>query len=84
MRGKLGLVLMGGVMLSKSLIHFSVDGQSCSLPAALACGQTMVEVMKIMATSFKMSHVCTTARNAFDPAASHCQSTSPSETSGHP
>ena len=29
MRGKLGLVLMGGAMLSKSLIQFSVDGWSC-------------------------------------------------------
>ena len=27
--GKLGLVLMGGVMLSKSLIQFSVDGWVC-------------------------------------------------------
>ena len=26
---KLGLVLMGGAMLSKSLIQFSVDGQGC-------------------------------------------------------
>ena len=26
-RGKLGLVLMGRAMLSKSLIQFSVDGQ---------------------------------------------------------
>ena len=29
MRGKLGLVLMGGAMLSKSLIQFSVDGRGC-------------------------------------------------------
>ena len=29
MRGKLGLVLMGRAMLSKSLIQFSVDGQGC-------------------------------------------------------
>ena len=29
MRGKLDLVLMGGAMLSKSLIQFSVDGWSC-------------------------------------------------------
>ena len=36
-----------------------------------------------LAPSFKMSHVCTTACNAFDPAASHCQSTPLSETSGH-
>ena len=26
---KLGLLLMGGAMLYKSLIHFSVDGQGC-------------------------------------------------------
>ena len=30
-RGKLGLVLMAGAMLSKSLIQFSVDGQGCVL-----------------------------------------------------
>ena len=29
LRGKQGLVLMGGAMLSKSLIQFSVDGQGC-------------------------------------------------------
>ena len=27
--GKLGLVLMGGAMLSKSLIPFSIDGLGC-------------------------------------------------------
>ena len=27
MRGKLGLILMGGAMLSKSLIQFSVGGR---------------------------------------------------------
>ena len=31
MRGKLGLVLMGGARLSKSLIQFSVDGRGCVL-----------------------------------------------------
>ena len=29
LRGKLCLILMGGAMLSKSLIQFSVDGQGC-------------------------------------------------------
>ena len=29
LRGKLGLVLMGGAMLSKSLIQFFVDGWRC-------------------------------------------------------
>ena len=27
--GKLGLVLMGEAMLSRSLVQFSVDGQGC-------------------------------------------------------
>ena len=31
LRRKLGLVLMGRAMLSKSLIQFSVDGQGCVL-----------------------------------------------------
>jgi len=34
LRGKLSLVLMGGTMLSKSLIQFSVDGQGC-IPSLL-------------------------------------------------
>ena len=29
LRGKLGLVLMGGAMFNKSLIQFSIDGQDC-------------------------------------------------------
>ena len=54
--GKLDLVLMGWTMLSKSLIQFSVDW-----------GQTMVEVMKIMVTSFKRSHACTATLTAPQP-----------------
>ena len=53
LRGKLGFVLMGGAMLSKLLIQFSVDGWSCVPSLLLTQGQTMVEVMKIMATFFK-------------------------------
>ena len=56
MRGKLGLVLMGLAMLSKSLIQFSVDGWS-SVPSLLFT--PMVVLMKIMVTSFKRSHACT-------------------------
>ena len=29
LRGKLGIILMGGAMLSKSLIQLFVDGQGC-------------------------------------------------------
>ena len=54
-RGKLGVVLMGRAMLSKSLIQFSVDGCSCVPSLLFTWGQTMVEVMKIMLTSFKRS-----------------------------
>ena len=42
LRGKLGLVLMGRAMLSKSLIQFSVDGWSCVLSLLFTWGQTMV------------------------------------------
>ena len=54
--GKLDLVLMGGAILSKSLNQFSVDGQGCFPPCCLIWSQTMVEVMKIKATSFRRSH----------------------------
>ena len=50
-------------MLSKSLIEFSVDGWSC-VPSLLYTGQTMVEIMKIMVTSFKRSHACTATLSA--------------------
>ena len=42
-------------MLSKSLIHFFVDGWSCVPFLLFTWGQTMVEVMKIMVASFKRS-----------------------------
>ena len=35
----------------------------------------MLEVMKIMVTSFKRSHACTAALGAPSPAAGHCQPT---------
>ena len=43
----------------------------------------MVEVVKIMATSFKRSQAHTTALSALDPAAGHCTPTPPLETLGH-
>ena len=53
LRGKLGLVLMGEAMLSKSLIKLSVDGWNCVPSQLFTWDQTMVEVMKIMETPFK-------------------------------
>ena len=43
----------------------------------------MVEVMKIMVTSFKTSHECTAALSVTNPAAGHCQPTPLLETPGH-
>ena len=40
--GKLGLVLVSGAILSKSLIQFSVDGWSCVPFLLFTWGQTMV------------------------------------------
>ena len=69
--GKTDFALMGKAMLNKSLIQFSVDGWSCVPSLLFTWDQIMVEVMKIMVTSFKRSHACTTALRAPNPAAGH-------------
>ena len=78
--GKLGLVLMGGAMLNKSLISFLLKGGAVFLPYYLTWGQTMVEVMKI--TSFKRPQAHTATLSATHPAAGHHQPTPPPETPG--
>ena len=55
---------MGRAMLSKSFIQFSVDGCSYVPSLLFTWSQTMVDIMKVMATSFKRSHVCTAAGSA--------------------
>ena len=62
---------MGGAMLSKSLIQFSVDGWGCVPSLLFDLGPNYVEVMKILVTSFKRSCVHTAALSAPDPAAGH-------------
>ena len=52
-------------------------------PCYLTSGQTMVEVVKIMATSFKKSHACTAALSAPNLAAGHLRSMPPLYTPGH-
>ena len=52
-------------------------------PCYLTWGQTMVEVMKIMATSFKKSLAGTATVSALDPAASHRWSMPPPESLAH-
>ena len=74
---------MGGALLSKFLIQFSVGGWSCIPSLLFTWGQTMVEVVEIMVTSFKRSHVCTATLSAPNPAAGHHQLTSLLEAPGH-
>ena len=71
---------MGGAVLSKSLIQFSVDGWSCVPSLLFTWGQTMVEVTKKMATSFKRSRACTATLSAPHPAAGHRGPRPPLET----
>ena len=54
----------------------------CFLPV-IYLAQTMVEVMKIMVTSFKRSHAHAATLSAPNPAADHHQPTSLLETPGH-
>ena len=74
---------MDRAMLSKSLIQFSVNGWSCAPFLLFTWGQTMVEAVKIMATSFKRSDACTATLNDPNPAAGHHRPTSPLETPEH-
>ena len=59
-------------MLCKSVIQFSVDGQGCVPSLLFGLRQTMVEVMKIMMTSFRRSLAHTVTLSAPHPAAGHC------------
>ena len=65
MKGKLGLVLMGGTMFSKSLIQFSVDmlRKFCSLPV-IYLGPNSGGGNEDMGTFFKRSHACTAILSA--------------------
>ena len=56
---------------------------SCVPSLLFSWGKTMVEVMKIMPTSFKRSHACTVILSIPNPAAGHPQPTSLLETPGH-
>ena len=76
--GKLGLALMGGATLSKSLIQFSSDPSLLFdlRPNYGRGNETMV-------TSFIRSHAGTATISAPDPTTGHHQPTPPPETPGH-
>ena len=70
-------------MLSKSLIQFSIDGWRFVPSLLFTWGQTMVEVMKTIVTSFKRSHPSTATLTALNPVAGHHQPMPPLETPEH-
>ena len=82
MRVKLGLVLMGGAMISKSLVQISVDGWSLFLPASYL-GPNYGGGNEANGTAFKRSHACTATPTAPNLAAGHNRPTPPLETPGH-
>ena len=63
-------------------MQFSVDRQGYVPSLLFTWDQTMMEVMKIMASSFKGSHAHTATLNAPNSAAGHHQPTPPPETPG--
>ena len=58
-------------------------GGAVFLPCSLTQDQTMVEVMKIMMTSFKRSPACNATLSAPDSAGGHCQPMPLLETPGN-
>ena len=75
--------LMGGAMLSKSLIQFSFDVQSCVPSLLFDLRPNYGGGNETMVTSFIRSHAGTTTISAPDPTTGHHQPTPPPETPGH-
>ena len=69
LRGKLGIVLMGGAMLSKSLIQFSFDGWGCA-PSLLLDLRSNYQFSSVMSDSLRPHE------------SQHAGPPSPSETAG--
>ena len=81
--GKLGLVLMGRAMLSKSLIQFSFDVQSCVPSLLFDLMPNYGGGNETMETSFIRFHAGIATVSAPDPTTGHHQPTPPPETPGH-
>ena len=74
---------MGGAMLSKSLIQFSVDGRGHVPSLLFDLKPNYGGGNENNSTSFRRSHARTAALNAPNPVAGHHQPTPPPETPGH-
>ena len=82
LRGKLGLVWMGRTMLSKSLIHFSVDWQGC-IPSLLFDLRLNYGGGNEDNGDLLQKVPCTAALSALDPEPGHHRPTHLPETPGH-
>ena len=80
LRGKLGLVLMGGTMFSKSLIQFSVDRWGCVASLLFDLKPNYGGSNEDNATSFKRSQPCWAQ---FPRPYNHHRPMPPLETPGH-
>ena len=83
MWGKLGLVLMGVAMLSKSLTQLSIDGQSCVPSLLFDLRLNYGGGNEDNGDLLQRSHVYTATLSVPDPVAGHLQPTSLPETPGH-
>ena len=81
--GKLGLVLLGRAMLSKSLIQFSVNGQGCVTSLLFDLRPNYSGGNEDKGNLLQRSHACTIALSVPNLAAGHQQPTPPPETPGH-
>ena len=81
--GKMDLVLMGGAMLSKSLIQFSVDGRGSGSSLLFDLRPNYAGGNKDNGDLLQKSHAHSATLSASDPATGHCQPTPLPETLGH-
>ena len=82
-RGKLGLILMDGAMLSKSLIQFSIEGWGCVPSVLFDLRSNYGGGNEGNETSFKWSLAHTATLSATNPVAGHCWPMPLPETPGH-
>ena len=80
--GKLGLVLMGEAMLSKSLIQFFVNGCGCAPSLLFDLRLNYGGGNENNGSLLQSSHAHTITLSAPDPAAGHRQPTPPLKTPG--
>ena len=81
--GKLGLVLMGGAMLNKSLIQFSVDEWSCVPSLLFTLGPNYGGGNEDNGDLLQKAPCMCCYTQCPNPAAGHHRPTSPLETPGH-